>query len=416
MVIVSNGFNKFHLSVAAEELHKRSQLSLFLTGAYPTDKISKILKRKTLKRSRKLARLLSRQQDIEERLIVPLWRSEFLHVVGQLIKKFSHASRFSTFMNLSSILQYGSQAIKHVRKAAANGAKVYHYRAGFGHKSVEVARDFGMIAICDYSIAHGALLEFLIQNQGQFPRCGDNTTLSRFWSLVLQDTKQADYVLVNSDFVKDTFLHQGWPESKVKVIYWGIDDQFLSEINDSSACRLQNQGPLKVLYAGSFTKRKGIDTMVASLNSLTGIDWHLTIAGAMTRNIYNMYKSFLKDSRVEYKGILTRRELAYCMLQSDVFLFPSLAEGSARVIFEAMAAGCYVITTRNSGSIVKTDEHGCLIPSGSESALTRALCDAYRNRPKIQRIGDNNAKLIKTQYRQKHYGDHLIRFYKEISN
>ena len=46
------------------------------------------------------------------------------------------------------------------------------------------------------------------------------------------------------------------------------------------------------------------------------------------------------------------------MSRAEVFVFPSLAEGSARVVAMAMAAGCYVITTPNSGSVVRDGAMG----------------------------------------------------------
>ena len=50
---------------------------------------------------------------------------------------------------------------------------------------------------------------------------------------------------------------------------------------------------------------------------------------------------------------------------------PASVEGSARVVFEALAAGCYVITTPNAGSIVKDEVHGALVEPGSADGLPR---------------------------------------------
>ena len=42
-----------------------------------------------------------------------------------------------------------------------------------------------------------------------------------------------------------------------------------------------------------------------------------------------------------------------------------LAEGSARVGFESLASGCFVITTPFSGTIVKDKINGFLIDAGN---------------------------------------------------
>ena len=69
----------------------------------------------------------------------------------------------------------------------------------------------------------------------------------------------------------------------------------------------------------------------------------------------------------------SREDLRERYRAADVFVFPSLAEGSARVIFEAMACGCAIITTPNAGSVVRDGENGLLIPTSDGKALGIAI-------------------------------------------
>jgi glycosyltransferase involved in cell wall biosynthesis len=109
-------------------------------------------------------------------------------------------------------------------------------------------------------------------------------------------------------------------------------------------------------------------------------------------------------------------ELAKRMAAAEVFVFPSLVEGSARVVFEALAAGCYVITTRNSGSIVRDGVHGSLVPPDDPAVLARAIGHAQRIRSALAGIGKRNTELISSSYRQRHYGDALEKLYLELAN
>ena len=120
------------------------------------------------------------------------------------------------------------------------------------------------------------------------------------------------------------------------------------------------------------------------------------------------------DPRVIYKGPLSRKELAQCMSEAEVFVFPSLAEGSARVIFEALAAGCYIITTPNSGSIVEHGVHGALVPPGDADALAEAIRQALLQREKAIKIGRHNAVMVRTHYRQEQYGNELNKLYERL--
>jgi glycosyltransferase involved in cell wall biosynthesis len=102
------------------------------------------------------------------------------------------------------------------------------------------------------------------------------------------------------------------------------------------------------------------------------------------------------------------------MSRADVFIFPSLAEGSARVIFEALACGCFVITTPNSGSIVEEGVHGSVVSAGDSSSLARAVENAFRSRDAISVIGRNNAQLVREKFTQRDYGNQLANLYRSV--
>jgi len=113
-------------------------------------------------------------------------------------------------------------------------------------------------------------------------------------------------------------------------------------------------------------------------------------------------------------GRVDRRELAARLSAADVFLFPSLAEGSARVVFEALAAGCYVVTTPNSGSIVEDGVHGALVKPDDPMTTALALRYAAAHRDQIRQIGIDNAEIVRARYRQADFGDALMAIYDRL--
>ena len=96
------------------------------------------------------------------------------------------------------------------------------------------------------------------------------------------------------------------------------------------------------------------------------------------------------------------------------FLFPSLAEGSARVVFEALAAGCFVITTKNSGSIVEDGKQGFIVRPDDPETTADALRRAHVDRDMIRKIGEQNQVLVRTHHRQSGYGDALMAVYDRL--
>jgi len=406
-VIISNGFNKFHMAVAAAEAERRGILSSFITGAYPTLGIRWVSRMMGLSRNQKFARLIARGEAINDQSIEPAWCAESLYNFAWTVRRIT--PQFAKMLEVTSFRIYGRQAVRPVIEAARDGARIYHYRAGFGGDSVKVAAQLGMVTLCDYSIAHAAVLFRLIANDGVLSAAASIPQLSRLWLDILADTEQADFVLVNSDFVKNTFLEQGWDAARLWVIYWGVDDAFLNAV-PTPAQNVVQSDPLRLMFAGGFERRKGAETIIAALRLLHDVHWTMEIAGVVDADA-NLGRDFFKDPRISVPGWLARTELARRMAAAEVFVFPSLAEGSARVVFEALAAGMYVITTPNAGSIVQDGVHGRLIAPGDPQGLADAIREAARNRAELAAVGRRNAELIRSHYRQSDYGAALAALY-----
>lgn len=415
MVVISNGYQKFHLAWAAAEAHKRGQLSLFLTGAYPTERLSKLATAAGLASNRRFNRLLARRESIPEKLVAGHWWSEGLYQVGRLIDSFSSLESTAALVTAASMRLYSSAATSRVLQAAAAGARIYHYRSGFGLGSVRAAKQSGMFALCDHSLAHPALIERLVVNDGRLGLSTADDRIDPMWRLVLEDTKLADAVLVNSDFVRDTFLHQGWLPDRVNVIYQGVDDSFLRLADSLRADARRQTSEFRLLFPGSiFNKRKGAHILIQALATLPQNSWRLEIAGGIGNDVEERYSDFLSDARVTQLGTLSRLELAQAFNRTEVVILPSLAEGSARVIFEALACGRYVITTPNSGSIIGAAGGGTIVPPGAPEALASAIGRAMERRPSLDEAASRAKNLVRANYRQSSYGDALHALYARL--
>ncbi len=134
----------------------------------------------------------------------------------------------------------------------------------------------------------------------------------------------------------------------------------------------------------------------------------------MEPSFKSKYSEFFADERVHYGGNLSRDELAEKLTEVGLFIFPTFAEGSARVLFEALACGCYVITTPNCGSIAEDQIHGAVVPAGDVEATSAAIREAIQNPEKVKEIGKKNKELVASAYLQSSYGDNLAELYEKI--
>ena len=414
MVVVSSGFHKTHVTMAAGEANRRGLLRLAITGAYPTARTVRFLEAARLAGRGRVARLLERGEPIPEAKLRPLFLPELLDELMRPLARIPGLGALYRRLSAVTWRLYGRLA---GRKLSAAGGSIYHYRAGFGGRSIGRARDLGMVALCDHSTVHPALLEAVIASQGAVPPPGngaERTSADPIVRRILADIDAADLVLVNSDFVKRTFLEAGWDADRIRVIYLGVDDNFMRGATDAAPDPAG--GPLQMLFAGRFQRDKGAEILIEALSSLgPETDWELLIAGPIPPEIAARHRSFFDDERVHALGTLLRPELRRTMLAAPVFVFPSFAEGSARAVFEALACGCYVITTENAGTIVEERVHGALVPPGRADALADAIAEAARNRSEVAEIGRRNAQLVAERYRQTNYGDALEALYVGLS-
>lgn len=401
-ILISNGFNRFQMAVAAAEMEKRGRLAMMITGAYPTRRIERVVSMLRLTQNERVSRLLDRKEAIPEDRIHSLVLQELTH----------ECRRFWPMLDRFSYRSYARAAVAHVRAAFQAGARLYHYRGGFGHESVVEAKRLGIITLCEYSIAHHSILGALVKGGGRFPARATVKAVDALWRDILADVEQADHVLVNSDFVAATFAHMGWPSDRLSVVYRGVDGKFLTDIPKRK--KVAQKNTLRLLFAGAFGIRKGAPILLEALNELHAMDWQLHIAGTIEPEIMKTYGHMLSSTRVSYLGNLSRRELSETMADADLFVFPSLAEGSARVVFEALACGLPVVTTPNAGSVVEHGVHGWLVSPGDPKSLGEALRVAMAHRPALRSMGKANAKMVARCYTQHQYGDNLEAVYDRL--
>lgn len=415
-VVISTGFNKTHMTTAAREVFERSQLVLAITGMYPTPRLSRVLRATGLGSRWRIPRLLERDERIPAERLKTLALPELVcGGVRALLDSVPGARGVSERLCVAMWRLYGWRARRQLDRLSPP-PDVYHYRAGYGQASLQRARERGIRIVCDQALAHPATLGELVARRGRLSAslAVNRDRMSAIDRAVLNDIDHSDAVIVNSDFVKETFLACGWAEERVHVVYLGVDDNFLGSVRHCD--RRPLGGPLRLLFAGRFERRKGADEVVEALARLNHEPWQLVIAGPIVPEMRAETAAFLDDPRVKALGSLPRDRVAQEMLRAEVLLLPSYAEGSARVVFEALACGCYVITTPNSGTIVEDGVHGALIPPGDAQILADAIAAAGADRGRVAEIGDRNAALVHMRHRQSEYGKHLGAVYAELTS
>jgi glycosyltransferase involved in cell wall biosynthesis len=180
----------------------------------------------------------------------------------------------------------------------------------------------------------------------------------------------ADCITVPSDFVLQSFLQQGIPASRLRLLPYGVN---LGRFRPTAEPDPQR---FDVLFAGGMSLRKGVQYLVQAYQQLQHPAKSLSFVGAPSPELIAMLQArnlWPADARV--LGHMPQAALKDIMSRSHVLVLPSIEEGLAMVQAQAMACGCPVIASEHTGSTnLFTDANeGFIVPVRDVDALAQRL-------------------------------------------
>ena len=199
-----------------------------------------------------------------------------------------------------------------------------------------------------------------------------------------EEIASADGILVGSSYARDSFVAEGVPKEKLKVVSYGVD---LATFQPATERVVREK--FEVVYAGQLTQRKGISYLLRGYQQFERRDSRLTIIGSTVEGMtpFLPYRHLFR-----HLPHLTRPALANMFRQSDVFVFPTLVEGMPLVVLEAMASGVPVIVTANGpADLVRDGVDGFIVPQRDPDAIADRLDRLYRN-PELRLAMAGNAR------------------------
>lgn len=188
---------------------------------------------------------------------------------------------------------------------------------------------------------------------------------SFLWYSIKKAYKEAKLTLPRSYWLKDE-IEKIIPELKNKtyIIPSGIEEKFYIErekIFEKSQEILSS--PLKIYAAGSFIKRKNFENLIKAISNFDDVELVISGDGKEKNKLLKLTKKLKLQKRIFFTGKRKREDILNLMEKTPVFILPSLKETFGMVYLEAMAKGCIVVCSKNSGmaGFIKNDFNGFLI-------------------------------------------------------
>ncbi|HLX43920.1 MAG TPA: glycosyltransferase family 4 protein [Bryobacteraceae bacterium] len=251
---------------------------------------------------------------------------------------------------------------------------------------------YGHSAFSSYSGKHPRILfqlhphparvrTILRRERMEHPECA--SSLDKEWELALpeedftrlaQEAQMAEHWLVASSFTKETLVETGIPGERIGVIPYGIDLQGFVPRKGK-----RNNAKLQLLFVGTIGQRKGIKYLIEAMEALPKDAVELTVCGRAVDDL-----ALFKQSKAAIRIFpsISAQGLREMYQSSDIFVFPSLAEGFAQVLLEAMASGLAIISTTRTAArdLVRQGKEGLVIEPGDAAGLAGAI-EHFLQRP-----------------------------------
>jgi glycosyltransferase involved in cell wall biosynthesis len=192
-----------------------------------------------------------------------------------------------------------------------------------------------------------------------------------YWDNWRDECSLADQIVVNSNWSRDSLIAEGVAAEKIRVIPVAYE----AAIDASSFQRhypraFSAERPLRVLFLGQVSLRKGVGQLLEAVRLLSGEHVEFWFVGPMQIRVPQELKL---HAQVRWFGVAPRHSVESYYRDADVFIFPTLSDGFGLTQLEAQAWKLPVIASRYCGEVVRDQVNGIVLEEVSGEAIAEAI-------------------------------------------
>lgn len=169
-----------------------------------------------------------------------------------------------------------------------------------------------------------------------------------------------------------------------------------------------------ILYLSRIHPKKGLLLLVQAIKELIQVrpNIKLIIAGPVEDAKYlEKIIFFIKENKLEanifFKGLIIGEEKSKIFIDSDIFVLPSVDEGSSLVILEAMSFGLPVVLTTGCKMPEINNKMGYVV-EGNPSAIAKAILKLIENKELAVAMGKKGYEHILNNFTWDKIIDNLL--------
>lgn len=249
---------------------------------------------------------------------------------------------------------------------------------------------------------------------------------------VVACARAADRVIATDRALEPALLeHLKVDRSKVRTIPNALDLSSidgLASVGDGLRLRQASgitSNDMVLLSVGRLEHNKGFHVLAAALAALRAHGgriadgnwkWVVVGEGPYRRSLESAVRQAGLNGQTSLLGRVSERDLHGWYEAADLFVHPTLYEGSSLVTLEAMAHRRAVVATTAGGlpDKVQPGISGWLVPPGDASALAAALSGALARPDRLAAMGQAGRTIVERDFSWEATGAALLRLYDEL--
>jgi glycosyltransferase involved in cell wall biosynthesis len=272
-----------------------------------------------------------------------------------------------------------------------------------------VAKSQGAKYVCDRASSHIRFHDRILREEYDRQGIAFSGIDPRIISREEAEYQAADVITVPSTFVLNTFIEAGVARNKMRLAPYGVD------LNRFHPCALRSDDAFRILFVGGVSVRKGISYLLNAFQQLQCRNKQLALVGSVSREVENILKPLRHNAAISVIGHVPQERLKEIMSVSHVMVLPSVEEGLAYVQAQAMACGCPVIASQNTGAddLFEDGKEGFIVPIRDTEAITERLQRLADNPDLRSQMGALALERVKSIGGWEQYGARMYQIFSE---
>jgi glycosyltransferase involved in cell wall biosynthesis len=247
----------------------------------------------------------------------------------------------------------------------------------------------GLIASISAKLLHRPLI---IMTMGSDVRLPNSFVVNLFWKFILRSVR----TVIVKEKESANRLTRYANQVEIVILPNGVDQsRFMLNRRECRKSIGLRRGEKMILYVGRLHPVKNVGALIAAFarvhRHFHDVKLFIVGAGPELSNLIKLAGNKHISGSIIFVGRVSPNDVPRFMVAADVFVLPSISEGSPSVVLEALAAGVPVLASNVGGvpDLVRNGQEGFLFEPGDLGQMTDLLSLVLRSHPLRKKMSKN---------------------------